>query len=345
MNQYQPNFKNPKVRRRIQTALDYVETYVSPRTPKSIYTREIDRHFGQVQKNLSQYLRQQLLVCVDPYYNMETGVCKKYIQNRDGLAQLKTAFNHQPQTPPAVLIAQTELDTGEFEYRDSSNRLWHPLQSLPRKIKQTNLARSGYIYNYDIICSAPSLLYQHAQHLGMESSLAAIEVYIESRSQIRDHISSAYSIDVQSVKRIITGLFQGGYISHHYTSRTYKELSGNHSAIQALKSDPVIQALQQDIKTLWEFIGSHQDRDTITTRSGQTRKRSLTGKIKASIYREQERIVLDSVRSYLNKTNNKGFMEHDGWTTQQVIDITDLRSYVKSHTGYWINIDWEILEQ
>jgi hypothetical protein len=37
-------------------------------------------------------------------------------------------------------------------------------------------------------------------------------------------------------------------------------------------------------------------------------------------------------------------MQHDGWTTCDVIDINELRTYVRSSTGYDLDITWEIYQ-
>jgi hypothetical protein len=50
------------------------------------------------------------------------------------------------------------------------------------------------------------------------------------------------------------------------------------------------------------------------------------------------------VNKYLTKTKNKGLMQHDGWTTCDVIDISELRTYVRSMTGYDLDITWEIYQ-
>jgi hypothetical protein len=36
------------------------------------------------------------------------------------------------------------------------------------------------------------------------------------------------------------------------------------------------------------------------------------------------------------------FFEHDGWRTNKMYDLNELRSYIKRTTGYVIEIDWSI---
>jgi hypothetical protein len=47
--------------------------------------------------------------------------------------------------------------------------------------------------------------------------------------------------------------------------------------------------------------------------NGKTRRKPMSSKQKWNIYFDLERTVLSCVREYLTDTNNKHFLEHDGW--------------------------------
>ena len=89
---YTPNYNDPRVKNRIIQAIAFVEQYVSKTKPNWLSTRAIDKHFGQGQLDISKFLRQKLLIIVDNHFNFETGKCKTYIQNPDGVNELRQAL-------------------------------------------------------------------------------------------------------------------------------------------------------------------------------------------------------------------------------------------------------------
>jgi hypothetical protein len=59
------------------------------------------------------------------------------------------------------------------------------------------------------------------------------------------------------------------------------------------------------------------------------------------MYFDLERRVLNCVRRYLDETNNKYFLEHDGWSTTNEIDVIKLYDYILDHTGFNLKIEYE----
>jgi hypothetical protein len=56
-------------------------------------------------------------------------------------------------------------------------------------------------------------------------------------------------------------------------------------------------------------------------------------------YFDLERTVLNQVRSYLDKTNNHYFLEHDGWSCEREIDVIELTEFVRTTTGYQLKFE------
>ena len=330
---YQPNFSDPRVIKRATQAIEYVEQYVFS-TAVPVSKTQIIQHFGQAQTQISQYLKEQLLICVDHYYNMETGICKKYVRNQDGLTNLKQSIGISSIKLSADL--QQQLDTGEFEYTEKSSRYFNPIQYQPRRVKQPLLAANGYTYNYDIVCAAPTLFYQYAQRQQPGLTLYSIEHYLNDRTQIRDDLSRKYGISVDVVKQIITGLFQGALLSLNHTTRIFHIVNGDYALIRRLKSDQYLTDLRTDISAMWKVINP--------VLKLQLNKKRITARDKSTLYRELEQEVMTSIRRELKRTKNKFLLEHDGWTCRDVVDVNWLRSYVRSTTGYVIELDWVIYE-
>jgi hypothetical protein len=178
--------------------------------------------------------------------------------------------------------------------------------------------------------------------MGMDLYPFAIKQYIVNRKQIRNDIAAEAELTDQQVKRIINGLFQGAHVSKYSKSLVYLELSGDVAKIEYLKQNLFIKQLQQEIKTCWAYIRPVLSKRTVETKTG-TRVLPITGKQKTALYRDLERVVLDSIRLYLTQTDNQFFAEHDGWTSKHEVDLTALVLHIKTSTGYQIEIEQDSL--
>ena len=237
---------------------------------------------------------------------------------------------------------EDELETLEFSYEDKQHRLWHPLQNVKKDLKRSIFADTAIKYQYDIECCAPTLIHQYAQKLDMDLYLFALRKYLKNRKEVRREIGEFCGITDDQAKRVVNALFAGAKIANNSQTAIYKMLNGDINAIKKLQEMQYITDLREDIKVCWDYIKPHHYFNTIKCSNGLTRRVPMNSRQKWNIYFEQERNVLESVKRYLDKTSNRYFLEHDGWTTNQ-IDIDDLRQYIMSETRYDINIDVEIL--
>jgi hypothetical protein len=329
MKNYEPNFKDPRVLKRITNAIQFVERYVFS-TPVPVAQSKIHEHMARTDTAIGRYLKSQLLICVDEYYNIETHQCKKYIRNQEGLDALKAAIKAPTTISPEL---QAQLDTGLFEYVEKGNRFFNPIQYAPRKVKRPLLAANGYTNVYDIQCAAPTLFYQYAQRINRDLQLPAIEQYLDNRNDIRTDLSVKYNIPLDDVKQILTGLFQGALLSLDYRTRIFHILNGNYTLIRRLQSDQYLTDLRGDISSMWKTINVKLKQEL--------NKKRITARDKAGLYRELEREVMSEIKKVLKRTGNKFLLEHDGWTSRDAVDVGYLIGCVRSNTGYVINIDWE----
>ena len=243
----------------------------------------------------------------------------------------------------------SELLQGEFEYEDISSRLWHPLQRLRREYRPRVLAAAGLAHQYDIVCSAPTLLHQHSWRIPevigsrggwkqgpMDLWLHTLRDYIPNRQQLRAELAQRAEISTQVAKQIITALFCGAHISRHPTSAISEMLSGDQARIEFLKQDPWLTALREDIAVLWDYLNR-----TIPRRySAAGRKLPISSRQKWMLYFELERSVLDSVRAYMKQHDIKSFLEHDGWTCDQAIDQEELTKWIEESTGFCVQLEY-----
>jgi hypothetical protein len=331
---YSPNFNDPRVKAKCQSALAFVEQFVKTDKSHWLSTREIGRHFGWQGRPLGKFLKDTLLICTDPYYNPLTGQCKKYKSNADGIRFIKQQLGISTVTLEISDKLQEELATGEFEYTDKSNRIHHPLQRLPKRIKLPILRKHNYRHEYDIQCSVHRLLLQHAQKLGLTTLTPALDEYISDRTSVRERLANDCGITVKQVKQVLTALIQGGTLSSFHENRIFAELNYNKVSLGHLQMNPYICEFKEECKQLWTTIKP--------TLSVGTRR--LNGRDKSELYRILEESVRVVIVRYLKKDKNKHFFEHDGWSSERAVDIDQLINEVRRQTGFVIELDWTIHE-
>jgi hypothetical protein len=348
---YKPNFNDPRVINKCKLALGWACGVMSETKSRSWSTRYIDDHFGQQTTDISKYLRKTLLICTDEFYcfgNADTkkNKCKEYILNSEGVRFLKEELKiSNIQLYPIVYdLAKAEhldeLKSGKFIYNDQSNRLWHPLQRYRKQYRTQVLADAGYTHDYDIECCAPTLIHQYAQQCGMDEYLFALRKYLTDRTTIRTELANKLELDTAAVKEIINALFAGAPITSRKESDIFHILNGDLARIEFLKQDPYITELTSDIKTCWEYIKPTMMRRTKTQANGRERLIPVSCKNKWHVYFELERVVINSVRNYLDENSIKHFLIHDGWTCEREIDREVLRDYVRTNTGFDLKFEY-----
>ena len=327
---YSPNLNDPRVQRRIQKAVNFATTWLTPNKPRFLHRDTIDKHIGRSNKPIGKYLRNTLLTVEDTWYNMQTGVCMRYSLREQGIQDL-TGAAYTPKTRIAIAqrtVAQEfpEIATGAFEYRESDNRLYHPAQNLPTEIRQQVFGKYGYTWNYDIACSMPTLVLQYARKLGMTRPTPYLDYYTKNRTQVRQDLSLQIGCTEKQIKMALSARFVGARLSPD--GRISQEL--NRLQMHKLRNNTWFKEFCKDVKKCWDHIKIN--------RFGFTR---LSPRDKMSTYRYLERVVIREVERYLRDDVNKFFLEHDGWRCRDRVDVENLCGVVRRATGYLIDIDEE----
>jgi hypothetical protein len=354
---YTPNFNDPRVQSRARRALGFVIAVMSDTKPQRWSTRYIDRHLGQQQHELSQWLRHQLLIETNTRYNKDTGVCKEYIRSQVGCDLVRTqllsvkekTYTHTTLVyNKSVIFEQQvvktwcqeefaeELRTHIWTYDDLSSRLHHPLQRVRSEIRQQVLAENGLCYDYDIECCAPTAILYHAHQCGMTEYLFAIRGYLNRRTSIRRYLADSLVVDIHTVKQIINALFCGAKVGCNPDFDISRLLQHDPARIQVLKNNHYIQQLRREIKLCWDYI-ENSGRYTIKFNKSNRRMR-MTAKRKWAVYFDLERQLLNQVREYLTETSNNHFLIHDGWTSTKAVDVPELIARIKSRLDIPVRI-------
>lgn len=354
---YQPNFNDPRVIKKIKSALGFVGACISDTKSHPWSTRYIDKHLGQQQHELGNYLRGKLLTCTNERYSKDSGKCKEYIKNSTGYNELVSLLS-KSLTYPSVSQVSTqlitdwakdefseELKTKNFKYEDKSSRYWHNLQRIRRDYKRIIFIDSGLKYQYDIQCCAPTLIYQYSTMLDDPNDLylEAISSYINDRKSVRTKLATNAEIPEKMAKEIINALLMGAKLGLVIDSAIYQLLDGDKSRIEYLKQDPFITKYREELKLIWDYIKPTMRKTTIIDKNNKIRTLPISCKQKAGLYFDLEKRVLNSVRNYMDITNNQYFLEHDGWVCTKAINQQELVQHIKNSTGFDVILDSEVL--
>jgi hypothetical protein len=339
---YTPNLNDPRVKKRIRRALGFACSSLSENKGRAWARVELDRHFGTQNHDLSKWLRSKLLVKDSDRYSMDQGLCKQYTLNIEGVLALQELYNvvnivKFPSVAQVQEIVQntgiawakeqygTQIQSGVFEYKDKSNRLWNDIQRLPTEIRRPLFAEQGYHWEYDIRACAPTLIYQKARNEGMTRPTPTLTAFLEDRQLYRQALSERLDCTEQQAKQIITALFSGAKLGPG--NAIADVLNNDMAKLAILKNNTWIKELRKDIKKCWDAIKSSE------------KSLRLRSRDKWMIYFELERSVMNVVRTELNKLSVRYFLEHDGWRCDSHVNEYDLRLAVKKRTGYSVEFD------
>lgn len=337
--QYIPNFNDPRIQKRVTKALGWAAGCVRSE-PREMAKNWIDAHLGQQQNELGRWLRDKLLVCRDNtyFFGDDGSKCKEYslnqagwnevsgmllgIQNANAAAPMQAEGKGKAKHDMELVHAwvredyKDELASKDFQYTEkNSARLWHPLQNLTRDAKLFVWQREGLGFNYDIQACAPTLIVQHAQHLGLDEWLYGIQEFLADPRAFRKHVADVAGYDyndeqqAKKVKALVTALFCGAKLGANKDFALFHLLDQDYKRVKALQNDARLMLLKDDIKRCWQVI-EVESMGVIKNEGG--RKIALNSKRKWNRYFDLERLVLNSVRGYLTKQGLKFFLEHDG---------------------------------
>ena len=339
---YTPNFQDPRILSRCTRVLNFVELYITNNKTSWIASKEFYKHFGNTSRPLGKYLKDTILDTTDNWFNQATGECKKYRLNIQGLNWIKQQSGLEQFVPVLDADLDQQLITGEFEYCAKSDRLYNPIQNIPRRIRQPLLANRGYRYNYDIEAAAPTVLLQRAQQIDNTAQFTALENYVLNRSVVRQQLAKSCEVSQDKIKFVINAVLQGAVISCYEHGKIFHELDCDYDAVKRLQHNDQMQAIKQDIKNLWAILKRDFPERFVTNKNGQVRRARLTGKDKSGYYRAIESQVGKAIQKSLRKQRIKFLWIHDGWSCNSIIDPRQLETQVRRATGYTIKIDYEV---
>jgi hypothetical protein len=339
---YTPNFNDPRVKKKVKRALGFCCSSLSANKPRAWARVELDKWFGTQNHKFSKWLRKQLLIEDSKRYSKDRGECKKWLLRESGVNHLCEIYNDYlitklpsvAQVNKSTQIAldwaeneyKTQLESGAFEYKEKSNRLWNDLQRIPSEIRKPLFAKHGYEYEYDIQACAPTLITQLARKQGMTRPTPVLDDFLENRQHYRTALAERIGCTERQSKEILNAIFAGAKLGPNNAIATI--LNENRHQLELLKLNVWFCSLRKDIKKCWDAIKSSE------------KSLRLSSRDKWMIYFGLEKSVMNVVRRELIKEGNRYFLEHDGWRCESYIDPHALRLSVKKHTGYDVQFDY-----
>lgn len=358
LSTYKPNLNDPRIRRRIETILEWALPMMNLGEPFQCHRDTLTEIFGNQSSNkLGKMLRAKLLREESSSYKPKNaageGYCKTYRVSESGFNRVCAMLFGEMIVPHSesklrkfsIAYAQERYAAElagirSFQYSEKSYRLHHKLQHFRRELKDQIF--DGW-YDYDISTAMPTIFWNLHRETAPKfdwatqafreemAVLPTMEHYIQNKAACRANLAQSVGIDLDLAKRLINGLFLGMKLVPHYTCAAYKLLGFNPKRLNQFGSDPFVEALRRDIRKFWVWTARRINSD---------RRQAKLAPIKKSLlYFYYEKLVLDMVRLYLDERRFTYFLEHDGFRSKQIVDLDELSSFVKEKIGF--ELVWE----
>lgn len=334
MSNYEPDWSNTRtikpVLRRITSVLEFCRFTLNELSATTIHHDKLQEVFGARSSKLSQYLREQLLVRSGSY--AVGSVSFGYKLNRAGYKRLKAICDPLVKSAdvqvenPLIQAHAAELQELQFEYKESSDRYWHPLQNVRRDAKDEFWA--PYLpFDYDIEACAPTVLYQLSRKYELPALVTeAVQDYLKNKQQFREYVAALTGLDYSDAKRLVNSMFNGARLTPHWSCAAYRLLGYDAERLNALKNDDSVRKLRAGIRRIWIRIALK-----LNLNLG-------TGRAKWTVYFKIERSIIDVIRDELRLKNVRVFTEHDGFRTNVQIDKNELIEAIKQRTGFELKL-------
>ncbi|MDO8385075.1 MAG: hypothetical protein Q7T13_01580 [Polaromonas sp.] len=352
LNPYKPNLADPRVLNRIQTVLDWVKPMVVESRPRTISSAKLTEVFGNQKKDLSAYLRANLLIQSGTYQAGKSSY--SYQLKQSGYEKLCGFIGKAVQTTPEVaqeLYGDIAKGTYTPLYSEPTPglRRFHPVQNLPKTLR-ADLFKGWY--DYDIEAAAPSLVYQSAQRLlhdingtRPEQVYPTIRKLIFEKAAVRTHVQTLTGCSPKIVKQILNGLFFSARLQASASTKIYALVDFNPETIEALKADPFIKSLMREVKAMWTLLiqaeKTRKGREFLF--NGVESPNLKSSSTRMAIYLALERTVMDVMEEALKSDGTQYVLMHDGFMTSKASRKIFLEQKVKEKTGLEISLSEAVI--
>lgn len=340
---YAPNLKDPRVQKRIRTAIGFVTSALDTTKPRPWSKTSLNKYLGHTHRDLGGYLRKRLIIPADTHYNHLTGKCKTYLLNEEGYRELineSSEFIKVFSTSNNLSVNKVEiahdwatqeygssLESGVFEYDYKTHRHWHELQRMPNSLRNTVFLRHGYAWSYDIRCAAQSMILNLTREYAPHTRFTTLELHQSNPREFRQQFAQEIGCTPKQAKQLLTARLAGARLG--LRNSLAHTLNHNLLQYQRLQNSEVFEAYTQDCKQAWNILRDNREIE------------DLQCKTKWRKYFQLESTVMNVVRTELDKRYVKYFLEHDGWRCDSWIDPQQLKKTIQRKLNWWIDFEYE----
>lgn len=336
-----PNFNDKRVRKRVKQGLGWACAQLNT-GERGLAQSYIDDAFGYHTNPVSKWLRATLLTVVVPHSHLENraaiyrlniaGVkyCRRLLKESSRKNSVQKIIRKET-VDWAVNTHGSSIESGDFLYNESSNRLWNSLQNIATIVRDPLFASYGYVHSYDIEAAAPTIVVQYARLMGYSKATPNIDDYLNNKTRRRNQLAARLHVPPKISKSIIAALFMGA--SRGSAGSIARDITSNRLVLARLGNDSWCKSLIKEVNSVFKFLGASKSKD------------------KMAVYLKQERAVMSAVIKYLKRQRQisnrpvRYFLEHDGWRSDTPVDLYALTLWVNNHTDYNIKFKEEILEE
>jgi len=232
----------------------------------------------------------------------------------------------------SIIQCYQESDSGRL-YGTGIN-----LQNAPKIIRRAALAGN---YNYDIQNCHFSILNQKATGYGLY--LGTIEHYLKNKKEVRNSISKDMGLSIKVIKEVLIAMLYGSPLGKYGNSVSNKV---GVDKIDEIMADDFFIGMNQDIKRARKTIidKSSISRGRLSNAMGKKIVVSNTTKPQqlAHLLQGVEALVLKTIVTQYNK--NILLLLHDGFVSNEELDIKYMEENIKFETGYNLVLESEVIK-
>lgn len=347
LTSYQPNFDDPRVKKRVLAVLAWCDGMRLSKQARNVHHDELMTVFGNTSRGLGQWLYSNLL---SQSGNYQPGVMSyKYRLKSSGYQKLHEKLRISLPTELEIVERQFgSLISGEARpgYSDHGDRRYHPVQNIKRETRKKAFA--GW-WDYDIEACASTLLHQYAvQHHRFTykgespaEPFPAVARLVNDKVSTRQHIVELLGVDLQKAKELLTAILFRANLAPSHKATVFLSLGGDLLLFRRLLDDEFIKQLRADVKSMWLFVRLHHLRDrAMSLMNGHevSRVPDKASKYRMAVYLSLERTVMDVLLQELEKSGMPVILMHDGFMSKKSVSTADLESAVLNKTGFRIKL-------
>ena len=232
----------------------------------------------------------------------------------------------------SIIQCYQESDSGRL-YATGIN-----LQNAPKIIRRAALSGN---YNYDIQNCHFSILNQKATGYGLY--LGTIEHYLKNKKEVRNSISKDMGLRIKVIKEVLIAMLYGSPLGKYGNSISNKV---GVDKIDEIMADDFFTGMNQDIKLARNTIidKSSISRGRLSNAMGKNIVVSNTTKTQqlAHLLQGVEALVLKTMVTQYNE--NILLLLHDGFISNEKLDIKYMEENIKSETGYNLVLESELIK-